>query len=466
MDALAPGVLQDGTVSCRATRRRSPASSGGARRSGRPRALWRGRRGPTRRHAPRRSAVFTGLGEGQGRSSSRNPAPRRGRRGARAAGPASSAVVSAGDTADRSRPWPRGVPPGVRVHHRQDPHPQGQGGPGVAAASVPRTSPRPRSPPSSLPATWPARWRPTCTLVDLSPDTATPEFVADVATTAAKGTKVRWRCWPGADPRRLRWSCSRGSGLQRSPALSRSRVVPGARQEARVPGGQGHHVRLGGLSLKPPASMMTMKSDMAGAAAAPAPCRGGPRTSAGRDRLAAPRGEPALGLGHPPWRRPAHARGHTVEVLTRTPEGRLVLADGLRCRPGEPAALVDIATLTGAHTAARRPHRRCSWVTTPPAPSWSTPPVARASPRGPRPLPGTRAPPPDSSFRGGPEEDGDKHGGMLVAGLFRRRAGAGVDAAPGPTSTSPDRPSTSPSRGATPPGRGRASACARCSSSC
>ena len=41
--------------------------------------------------------------------------------------------------------------------------------------------------------------------------------------------------------------------------------------------------------------------------------------------------------------------GKTVEVLNTDAEGRLVMADGLVARqPGDPDAIIDIATLTGA----------------------------------------------------------------------------------------------------------------------
>ena len=71
-----------------------------------------------------------------------------------------------------------------------------------------------------------------------------------------------------------------------------------------------------------------------------------------------PRGEHAVGVGHPAGRRHHHQGRTTVEVLNTDAEGRLVLADGLD-HAGEldpaPDAIVDLATLTGGVIAALGP---------------------------------------------------------------------------------------------------------------
>ena len=107
----------------------------------------------------------------------------------------------------------------------------------------------------------------------------------------------------------------------------------------------------GGLSLKPGASMMTMKSDMSGAA-----------TVLATVLAAAEAGLPVATTG---WlclaenmpsgtaTRPGDVLrirgGRTVEVLNTDAEGRLVLADGLvAAREEDPGLLIDVATLTGA----------------------------------------------------------------------------------------------------------------------
>ncbi len=107
----------------------------------------------------------------------------------------------------------------------------------------------------------------------------------------------------------------------------------------------------GGLSLKPPKAMETMKYDMAGGA-----------TVIGAVAAAAELGLPVDVTGYVPAsenlpggraQKPGdvirYANGKTVEVLNTDAEGRLVLADALAlaCR-AQPDAVIDLATLTGA----------------------------------------------------------------------------------------------------------------------
>ncbi|MCB2223059.1 MAG: leucyl aminopeptidase [Actinobacteria bacterium] len=107
----------------------------------------------------------------------------------------------------------------------------------------------------------------------------------------------------------------------------------------------------GGLSIKPAASMETMKTDMAGAAAV-----------FGAMRVIAGLGLPVKVLGITPLtenmtggaaQRPGDVltarNGKTIEVLNTDAEGRLVLADGLSLAVEQgPDMILDLATLTGA----------------------------------------------------------------------------------------------------------------------
>lgn len=107
----------------------------------------------------------------------------------------------------------------------------------------------------------------------------------------------------------------------------------------------------GGLSLKPPAAMETMKTDMSGAAAV-----------FGAMQAIAELGLPVRVMGIAPITenmpsgsatRPGDVltirNGKTIEVLNTDAEGRLVLADGLSlAAEAEPDLIVDVATLTGA----------------------------------------------------------------------------------------------------------------------
>ena len=119
--------------------------------------------------------------------------------------------------------------------------------------------------------------------------------------------------------------------------------------------GKGITFDSGGLCIKPAAGMLTMKSDMAGAAAVAA-------TVFAAAELGVPvkvTGYLCLAENMPSGtaQRPSDVvtmrDGTTVEILDTDAEGRMVLADGL-CLAGEstPDAIVDIATLTGAQMVA------------------------------------------------------------------------------------------------------------------
>lgn len=142
-----------------------------------------------------------------------------------------------------------------------------------------------------------------------------------------------------------------GKGSTRGPRLVKVAYTPkdAAKHIALV--GKGITFDSGGLSLKPPASMIGMKYDMTGAATVLAVLLAAARLEL-PVRLTAwlciaenlPSGS-AL--------RPNDVitirGGKTVEVLNTDAEGRLVLADGLVAASEEqPDALIDVATLTGA----------------------------------------------------------------------------------------------------------------------
>jgi leucyl aminopeptidase len=146
-----------------------------------------------------------------------------------------------------------------------------------------------------------------------------------------------------------------GQGSVHPPRLVRLAYThPGATKTV-VFAGKGITFDSGGLSLKPPKAMETMKSDMSGAAA----------VLAALQAVAALR--PAVNVvGYMPLaenmpgghaQRPSDVitiyGGTTVEVLNTDAEGRLVLADALaRSAQDAPHLLVDVATLTGAQVVA------------------------------------------------------------------------------------------------------------------
>ncbi len=129
---------------------------------------------------------------------------------------------------------------------------------------------------------------------------------------------------------------------------------PGARRTVALVG-KGITFDSGGLSIKPADGMISMKSDMGGAAAVVA------AMSACADLGVKVRVRGFLPLTDNMTGGDAqrvgdiirYANGRTVEVLNTDAEGRLVLADALLAASAEaPAAIIDLATLTGAQVVA------------------------------------------------------------------------------------------------------------------
>ena len=142
-----------------------------------------------------------------------------------------------------------------------------------------------------------------------------------------------------------------GMGSSRLPRLVRVAYAPEGASQTVALVGTGITFDTGGISLKPPKSMETMKSDMTGAA------------TVLHTVIAAARA--GLQVGVTGWlclaenmpsgtaQRPSDViriyGGRTVEVLNTDAEGRLVMADGLvKAREENPDVLLDVATLTGA----------------------------------------------------------------------------------------------------------------------
>ncbi len=146
-----------------------------------------------------------------------------------------------------------------------------------------------------------------------------------------------------------------GQGSTRGPRLVKLSYSPATARQHLAFVGKGITFDSGGLSLKPPASMVGMKYDMTGAATVMAVVIAAARLSLDI-RLTAwlclaenmPSGSAA---------RPNDVLrmrgGTTVEVLNTDAEGRLVMADGLVAASEEfPDAIIDVATLTGAQRVA------------------------------------------------------------------------------------------------------------------
>lgn len=142
-----------------------------------------------------------------------------------------------------------------------------------------------------------------------------------------------------------------GQGSANPPRLVQLTYKPRGAKAHLALVGKGITYDSGGLSIKPGASMMTMKCDMAGAAAVVA------ATFAIAElglpvavTTFAPMAENMVsGSSTRPGDVLTMYGGKTVEVLNTDAEGRLVLADALvRATEEKPDLIVDVATLTGA----------------------------------------------------------------------------------------------------------------------
>lgn len=180
----------------------------------------------------------------------------------------------------------------------------------------------------------------------------TPKGLAKAAKQAVVGLPVTVRTLSRADMKKLGMGALLGvaAGSTEEPTFTIMEYQGGAGKPI-VLAGKGITFDSGGLNLKPSNSIYEMHMDMSGAAAVI-------HTVAAAARLKLKRN--VIGLipaaenmpGNSAYRPGDVLRtlsGKTVEVLNTDAEGRLVLADALTyAKRFEPAAVIDVATLTGA----------------------------------------------------------------------------------------------------------------------
>ncbi len=142
-----------------------------------------------------------------------------------------------------------------------------------------------------------------------------------------------------------------GQGSANPPRLIRLSYTPADAKAHLAFVGKGITFDSGGLSLKPPTGMISMKADMGGAAAVVAATIAIARL--GLQVRVTTYAAMAENMPSGAAIRPSDVLtmygGKTVEVLNTDAEGRLVLGDALvRASEDEPDLIVDVATLTGA----------------------------------------------------------------------------------------------------------------------
>jgi leucyl aminopeptidase len=191
-------------------------------------------------------------------------------------------------------------------------------------------------------------------LVNEPASVATPRFLADrVAALAADVPGLEAEAW---GPERIAREGLAGlmavaRGSREEPRFIRLRHAGGRGAPRIVLVGKGITFDSGGLSLKPPKSMETMKYDMAGGAAVIGAVAAAARLGLAVDvtgYVPATENLPG-GQAQKPGDVIRFLNGKTVEVLNTDAEGRLILADALALASREkPDVIIDVATLTGA----------------------------------------------------------------------------------------------------------------------
>ena len=194
-------------------------------------------------------------------------------------------------------------------------------------------------------------------LVNLPPNLLYPETFVDSVADRVKGTKVKLKSY---DMKQLRaggfgGTVGVGQGSANEPRIAVLTYAPARPKATLALVGKGITFDSGGLCIKPANGMLTMKSDMAGAAAVAAAVLaiaelGLPVAVTGYLGL-------AENMPSSTAQRPSDVvtmrGGKTVEVLNTDAEGRMVLGDCIAlASESKPDAIVDVATLTGAQVVA------------------------------------------------------------------------------------------------------------------
>ena len=190
-------------------------------------------------------------------------------------------------------------------------------------------------------------------LVNEPPGAMTPRHMEAAARDVAKATGIAVAVWDEKEiaKQKLGGLAGVAAGSDEPPRLIRLEYNPPGARGTVVLVGKGITFDSGGLSIKTGEGMMTMKCDMAGAAAVIATLSAlpafGPKVRV--IGLAACTENLPSGKATKPGDVLRIRNGKTVEVLNTDAEGRLVLADALSLAAEmKPDAIIDLATLTGA----------------------------------------------------------------------------------------------------------------------
>ncbi len=188
-------------------------------------------------------------------------------------------------------------------------------------------------------------------LVNTPSLTKTPQWLAKEAATLLKGLTVKVRDEKQLAKEGFGGIVGVGQGSTRPPRLIEVTYDGGGSQHV-VLVGKGITFDTGGLSIKPTAGMLAMKTDMGGGAAVLGTLRAVAdlKLKIKVTVLVAAAENMPSGTATRPGDVLRQYGGTTVEVLNTDAEGRLVLADAIAyaARDLKATTIVDIATLTGA----------------------------------------------------------------------------------------------------------------------
>ena len=192
-------------------------------------------------------------------------------------------------------------------------------------------------------------------LVNLPPNICTPAHLAQVAARVAEEAGLRVQVLGREQMEELRMGAllavAQGSDTSPQFIVLEHNAERAGELDSIVLVGKGITFDTGGYSLKSKNSMSTMKSDMAGAAAVIGAMRALAALDVGLHvvGLAPAADNMVSGHAYRPQEVVTASNDVTIEINSTDAEGRMLLADALvYAGRFQPAAVVDIATLTGA----------------------------------------------------------------------------------------------------------------------
>ncbi|MBI3247059.1 MAG: leucyl aminopeptidase [Deltaproteobacteria bacterium] len=191
-------------------------------------------------------------------------------------------------------------------------------------------------------------------LINEPASVSTPSYLADQAAKIARHGKLKSEILkpPQLKAAKMSGLLAVAQGSVEEPRFIKLLYKPSGKAKKKVAlVGKGLTFDSGGLSLKPPKSMETMKLDMSGGATVlgvmQVLAQLKPRVQV-TGYVPATENMPS-GTAQRPGDIIRYRNGKTVEVLNTDAEGRLILADALiRAVEEKPDVIIDLATLTGA----------------------------------------------------------------------------------------------------------------------